>query len=52
MQTTYFPQDHPEELMAQGLRDVLEYWRLKQDNMTCMNIDSGANMVGVTELNS
>ncbi|XP_057216122.1 E3 SUMO-protein ligase ZBED1-like [Triplophysa rosa] len=52
LETTYFPQDHTGELIAQGLRDALECWRLKEANMTCMTTDSGANMVKALELNS
>lgn len=52
LQTTYFPQDHTGDLIAQGLRDLLEYWGLKEENMTCMTTDSGTNMVRSLELNS
>lgn len=51
LQTTYFPEDHTGELIAQGLRDALECWGLKEDNMTCMTTDSGANMVKALQLN-
>ncbi|XP_039515830.1 E3 SUMO-protein ligase ZBED1 [Pimephales promelas] len=52
LETTYFPQDHTGELIAQGLKEALECWGLKEANMTCMTTDSGANMVRALELNS
>lgn len=51
LQTTYFPEDHTGELIAQGLRNALECWGLKEDKMTCMTADSGANMVKALQLN-
>ncbi|KAG1960983.1 zinc finger BED domain-containing protein 1-like [Pimephales promelas] len=50
LETTYFPQDHTGELIAQGLKEALECWGLKEANMTCMTTDSGANMVRALEL--
>lgn len=52
LETTNFPQDHTGELIAQGLREVLECWGLKETNMACMTTDSGTNMVRALELNS
>lgn len=52
LQTTYFPEDHTRELIAQGLRDALQCWGLKENNMTCMTTDSGTNMVKALELNN
>ncbi|XP_077378781.1 E3 SUMO-protein ligase ZBED1-like isoform X2 [Festucalex cinctus] len=52
LQTIYTPEDHTGELIAQGLRDALQCWGLKEENMTCMTIDGGTNMVKALELNS
>ncbi|XP_060788758.1 E3 SUMO-protein ligase ZBED1-like [Neoarius graeffei] len=52
LQATYFPDDHTGEIIAQGLRDALESWGLKEENMTCMTTDSGTNMVKALELNN
>ncbi|XP_077417784.1 E3 SUMO-protein ligase ZBED1 isoform X1 [Vanacampus margaritifer] len=52
LQTTYIPEDHTGELIAQGLRDALQCWGLKEENMTCMTIDGGTNMAKALELNN
>lgn len=52
LQATYFPDDHTGELIAQGLRDALESWGLREENMTCMTTDSGTNMVKALQLNN
>ncbi|KAM4592381.1 E3 SUMO-protein ligase ZBED1-like [Odontesthes bonariensis] len=52
LQATYFPEDHTGELIAQGLRDALESWGLREENMSCMTTDSGTNMVKALQLNS
>nr|XP_054600927.1 E3 SUMO-protein ligase ZBED1-like [Nothobranchius furzeri] len=51
LQTTYFPEDHTGEHIAAGLREALETWGLKEENMTCMTTDSGSNMVKALDLN-
>lgn len=48
-QSTYFPQ---RKLIEQGLRNVLEFWELKEENIDCMTTDRGGNVVKMLELNS
>lgn len=44
---TNVPQHHTGELIVQGLRDALECRGLKEENLTCLTTDSGANMYKV-----
>lgn len=44
---TNSPQHPTGELTAQGLRDMLECWGLKEENLTCLTPDNGANMLKV-----
>ena len=41
LQATYFPDHHTGEVIAQGLKDALHSWRLKEENMTSKTTDSG-----------
>uniref|UniRef100_A0AAR2J935 BED-type domain-containing protein n=1 Tax=Pygocentrus nattereri TaxID=42514 RepID=A0AAR2J935_PYGNA len=51
LQTSYFPEDHTGELIAQGLQDALASWSLREDRMVCMTTDSGANVVSALRIN-
>ncbi|KAM9364836.1 E3 SUMO-protein ligase ZBED1-like [Pholidichthys leucotaenia] len=51
LQTTYFPEDHAGELIAQGLKDSLALWKLDEEKMVCMTTDSGTNMMKALKLN-
>ena len=51
LQTIYFPVDHTGELIAHGLKALLEGWGLNENNMTCMTTDSGANMAKALDEN-
>ncbi|XP_073344944.1 E3 SUMO-protein ligase ZBED1-like [Pagrus major] len=51
LQTSYFPDDHTGELIAQGLRESLESWGLDEELMVCITTDNGANVVKAVGLN-
>ncbi|KAK1874904.1 Zinc finger BED domain containing protein 1, partial [Dissostichus eleginoides] len=38
--TSYFPDDHTGEVIAQGLQDSLASWKLREDRLVCMTTDS------------
>ncbi|CAM4277049.1 unnamed protein product [Leuciscus chuanchicus] len=50
--TSYFPEDHTGELIAQGLKDALSSWSLDDKRMVCMTTDSGANVVSALRINN
>ncbi|KAM3842884.1 E3 SUMO-protein ligase ZBED1-like [Diretmus argenteus] len=50
LQTSFFPDDHTGEEIAQGLRDALESWHLNEDRLVCMTTDSGTNMIKALRL--
>lgn len=45
LQTSYFPHDHTGELIAQGFREALQSWGLKEELQVCITTDNGANVV-------
>ncbi|XP_060780514.1 E3 SUMO-protein ligase ZBED1-like [Neoarius graeffei] len=51
LQTSYFPDDHTGELIAQGLREALESWGLDEELQVCITTDNGANVVKAVKLN-
>ena len=51
LQTSYFPDDHTGQLIAQGLRESLESWGLDEELMVCITTDNGANVVKAVGLN-
>ncbi|KAJ4932225.1 hypothetical protein JOQ06_011004 [Pogonophryne albipinna] len=50
LQTSYFPDDHTGEIIAQGLQDSLASWKLREDSLVCMTTDSGSNMIKALRL--
>ncbi|KAK7877113.1 hypothetical protein WMY93_032193 [Mugilogobius chulae] len=52
LQTSYFPEDHTGEIIAQGLKDSLSSWKLKEEHMVCMTTDSGTNMIKALKLSN
>ncbi|XP_054469041.1 protein FAM200B-like [Anoplopoma fimbria] len=50
LQTSYFPDDHTGEVIAQGLQDSLASWKLREDRLVCMTTDSGTNMIKALRL--
>ncbi|XP_076841981.1 E3 SUMO-protein ligase ZBED1-like [Brachyhypopomus gauderio] len=45
LQTAYFPEDHKGEVIAQGIKESLNSWKLAEDRLSCMTTDSGTNMI-------
>ncbi|XP_060764691.1 E3 SUMO-protein ligase ZBED1-like [Neoarius graeffei] len=51
LQTSFFPQDHTGEAIAQGLEEALASWSLQEERLVCITTDSGANIVKAASLN-
>lgn len=51
LQTSYFPEDHTGEMIAQGLREALESWGLDEKRQVCMTTDNASNIKKALELN-
>jgi len=51
LQTVFFPEDHTGEALAQGLKDALSSWSLKEDKLTCITTDNGQNIAKAISLN-
>lgn len=52
LQTSFFPQDHTGESIAQGLREAMASWSLQEDRLVCITTDNGANVVKAASLNN
>ncbi|KAK0140110.1 Zinc finger BED domain-containing protein 1 [Merluccius polli] len=51
LQTSFFPQDHTGEAIAQGLREALASWSLPEERQVCITTDNGSNVVKAASLN-
>ncbi|XP_046873310.1 E3 SUMO-protein ligase ZBED1-like [Hypomesus transpacificus] len=51
LQTSYFPDDHTGEAIAEGLKDAFASWGLSEDKQVCITSDSGANVVKAAQIN-
>lgn len=51
LQTSYFPDDHTGEAIAEGLKDALESWGLREESQVCITTDNGTNVVKAVPLN-
>ncbi|XP_013880075.1 zinc finger BED domain-containing protein 1 [Austrofundulus limnaeus] len=51
LQTSYFPQDHTGEHIAEALQDVLTNWKLNPAALVAVTTDNGANVVKAVQLN-
>uniref|UniRef100_A0AAR2KWN2 BED-type domain-containing protein n=1 Tax=Pygocentrus nattereri TaxID=42514 RepID=A0AAR2KWN2_PYGNA len=51
-ETSYLPEDHTGQNIANDLREFLQSWRLKEENQVCVTTDSGANVVKAVKLNN
>ncbi len=51
LQTSYFPNEHTGEIIADGLRDALVSWNLREEQQVCITTDNGSNIVKAAELN-
>ncbi|XP_041093515.1 E3 SUMO-protein ligase ZBED1-like [Polyodon spathula] len=52
LQTSYFPDDHAGEAIAQGLREALSAWGLSEERQICITTDSGAKFIKAVQLNA
>ncbi|XP_067301389.1 E3 SUMO-protein ligase ZBED1-like [Pseudorasbora parva] len=52
LQTTYFPQDHTGENIAEALRDVTKTWMLNPNGPVAITTDNGANIVCAVQNNN
>ncbi len=51
LQTSYFPQDHTGDAIAQGLKEMLAAWDLKEEQQVCVTTDNAANIVNAVSIN-
>ena len=51
LQTSYFPDDRMGEAIAEGLKDVLESWGLREESQVCITTDNSVNVVKAVTLN-
>lgn len=51
LQTSFFPEDHTGEVIAQGLAEALASWDLQEEKLVCITTDNGANVVKAASLN-
>lgn len=51
LQTSFFPDDHTGELIAQGLQDALMSWNLSETRQVCITTDNGNNIIKTVSLN-
>lgn len=52
LQTSFFPEDHTAELIAEGLLEALQSWRLDEKKLVAITTDSGANIKKAVQLNN
>ena len=45
---SFFPEDQTGVSLAQGLKDALSSWSLKEDKLTCITIDNGLSIVTIS----
>ncbi|KAL1277315.1 hypothetical protein QQF64_023988 [Cirrhinus molitorella] len=50
LQTSYFPQDHTGEHIAEALHDVLLNWKLDEKGLVAITTDNGSNVIKAVEL--
>lgn len=51
LQTSYFPQDHTAEHIAEALQDAIASWKLQEKHLVAITTDNGSNIVKAVELN-
>ncbi|KAK0145490.1 Zinc finger BED domain-containing protein 1 [Merluccius polli] len=51
LQTAFFPVDHTGVNIADGLKDAMAAWDLKEENHVCITIDNASNVKLAAELN-
>ena len=50
LQTSYFPQDHTGEHIAEALQETISSWGLDASGLVAVTTDSGSNVVQAVEL--
>ena len=45
LQTSFMPEDHTGENLAEAMRCSVEAWELEESNQVCLTTDSGAYIV-------
>ncbi|MBN3308893.1 ZBED1 protein, partial [Amia calva] len=50
LQTSYFPQDHTREHMAEALQDALTSWKLDERGLVAITTENGTNIVKAVQL--
>ena len=51
LKTSFLPEDHTGEIIAQGLKDALMSWNLNAACLVCITTDNGANVIKAVSLN-
>ncbi|XP_059371308.1 E3 SUMO-protein ligase ZBED1-like [Carassius carassius] len=51
LQTSYFPQNHTGEHIAEALLDAIASWKLQEKYLVAITTDNGSNIVKAVELN-
>nr|XP_061801662.1 E3 SUMO-protein ligase ZBED1-like [Nerophis lumbriciformis] len=51
LQTSYFPDDHTEEILAAGLQEALDSWGLSDKKLMAITTDNGDNIKKAVQLN-
>lgn len=52
LQTAYFPEDHPGEVIALGLTETLASWGPSEEEQDYITTDGGTNVAKATSLNT
>ncbi|KAI7792413.1 putative zinc finger BED domain-containing protein 1-like [Triplophysa rosa] len=45
LETTFIPEDHTAEVLAEALTEVMRDWDIEQSKIACITTDNGANIV-------
>ncbi|CAM4658701.1 unnamed protein product [Leuciscus chuanchicus] len=51
LQTSYFPEDHTGEMIAQSLKEALQSWGLLEERQVCVTTDNATNNIKALQLN-
>ncbi|KAL1252580.1 hypothetical protein QQF64_017273 [Cirrhinus molitorella] len=52
LQTSFFPQDHTAEFIAEGLKEAMSAWGLVEERLVCITTDNAANMIRAASVNN
>ncbi|XP_077083445.1 E3 SUMO-protein ligase ZBED1-like [Siphateles boraxobius] len=51
LQTSYFPEDHTGEHIAEAMQEAIASWKLQEKHLVAITTDNGSNIVKAVELN-